>query len=52
MQERLPQALSEDEEMQELVRRFLTQSLTRLETAQSRLFSVIVGETASDTESE
>lgn len=45
MQDRLPEALQNDAEMQELVQRFLTRSLTRLEAAQSRLFSVIVGET-------
>lgn len=52
MQERLPEALREDEEMQILVKRFLTGSLTRLETAQSRLFSVIVGESATETDAE
>lgn len=45
MQDRLPEALQDDPEMQELVKRLLTESLRRLETAQSRLFSVIVGET-------
>jgi ABC-type transporter Mla subunit MlaD len=44
MQDQLPEALRNDPEMQELVQRLLTESLRRLETAQSRLFSVIVGE--------
>ena len=52
MQERLPEALAQDEEMRALIQRFLTQSLTRLETAQSRLFSVIVGETAGENDPE
>ncbi|MFM1833733.1 MAG: hypothetical protein RLZZ461_2049, partial [Planctomycetota bacterium] len=52
MQDRLPGALEKDPEMQELVQRLLTESLRRLETAQSRLFSVIVGGTETDTEGE
>ncbi len=44
MQDQLPDALRDDPEMQALVKRFLTESLQRLEAAQSRLFSVIIGE--------
>lgn len=47
MQDRLPEAFQQDERMQALARQFLTDSLSRLESAQSRLFSVIVGD-ASD----
>jgi hypothetical protein len=52
MQGELPEALQNDPEMQELVKRLLTESLRRLETAQSRLFSVIVGETDTGTAAE
>ncbi|MFM1832779.1 MAG: hypothetical protein RLZZ461_1095 [Planctomycetota bacterium] len=52
MQDELPEALRNDPEMQKLVQRLLTESLRRLETAQSRLFSVIVGEVGTGDEGE
>ena len=42
--ERFPSALENDETLRDDVQRFLADSLQRLETTQSQLFSVIIGQ--------
>ena len=46
--EQFPESLEQDPKLQIAVERFLAESLKRLETAQSRLFSVIIGDTEDD----
>ena len=49
---RFPTALENDEALRDDIQRFLADSLQRLETTQSRLFSVIVGEGSEGSPSE
>ncbi len=46
--EQFPKSLEQDPELQAAVERFLAESLKRLENAQSRLFSVIIGDSEDD----
>ncbi len=46
--EQFPESLEQDPKLQIAVERFLAESLKRLESAQSRLFSVIIGDTEDD----
>jgi hypothetical protein len=46
--EQFPKSLEQDPELQSAVERFLAESLKRLENAQSRLFSVILGDSKDD----
>jgi hypothetical protein len=46
--EQFPKSLEQDPELQSAVERFLAESLKRLENAQSRLFSVILGDSEDD----
>jgi ABC-type transporter Mla subunit MlaD len=46
--EQFPESLEQDPELQAAVERFLAESLKRLENAQSRLFSVIIGDREED----
>ncbi len=46
--EQFPKSLEQDQELQSAVERFLAESLKRLENAQSRLFSVIIGDQEKD----
>ena len=48
MIEKHPDRIDDDPELQAMIERFLADTLKRLEAAQSRLFSVIIGDQARD----
>lgn len=50
--DRFPTALENDETLREDIQRFLADSLRRLETTQSRLFSVIIGDGSPESSAE